>query len=118
MRPTLKFATAALLGLVATSAIAESVGVVKRSHGEVIIERSGAQIAATPGTEILRGDRLSTGADGHATIAMYTTAPVSVGPNTDVPVARYAGEQQPVPKKRIPAILEGLASFLAINRQR
>jgi hypothetical protein len=118
MRPKLKLAAATLLGLVATSAIAESVGVVKRSHGEVTIERSGAQIAATPGTEILRGDRLATGADGHATIAMYTTAPVSVGPNTDIPVARYAGEQQPVPKKRIPAILEGIASFLAINRQR
>ena len=110
--------TIALLGISAGSVFAQSIGVVKRSSGQVALERGDVQLPASAGTEVLRGDRLVTGPDGYATIHMRITGHVTVGPQTEVPLDRYAGDPQPVAKKRLPAVIEGLASFLAVNRQR
>ena len=108
----------AVAALVATSALAqETIGVVKRSKGQVAIEREGMQIAPKPGTEVLRGDRLVTGPDGHASVSMRRAAAISVGPHTEVALDRYAAEDTTA-SRPAPRILQSLASFFAVNRQR
>ena len=107
---------AGLLALLATPALAEEyIGLVKRTSGEVRIERDGTQWAASRGTDLKRGDRLVTGPDGHAQIAMRAAASLSVGPDSDVDLDRFA----PLPAQRsVPSLLQRLTSFLALNRQR
>jgi hypothetical protein len=113
---TVTLATA--LTFFATSAFADAIGVVKRAKGHVTIERSGVQVQAQPGVELQRGDRIITGQDGYATVSMRRTAPLTVGPRNDVALDRYAADAAPVVKRPAPAILQSLASFLAVNRQR
>jgi hypothetical protein len=119
VKDTLKFVLAAVFGLLAASSLAQEViGVVKSSKGDVVIERAGVQVTPTRGTEVHRGDRLITGSGSHATVAMRRAAPVSIGPDNNVALDRFAAGEIPVVKRPAPAILQGLASFLAVNRQR
>lgn len=119
MKLKLRNAFAAALALTATCALAqEPIGVVKRSQGHVVIERAGVPIAPQHGTEVHRGDRLVTGADGSATISMRRAASISVGPHTAVALDRFAAEDKPIAERPAPRILQSLASFFAVNRQR
>jgi hypothetical protein len=58
-----------------------------------------------------------TGHDGHVNIKLHTAGSLSVGPDTAVLPERYVPDQKQV-QRPAPAILQGLASFLAVNRQR
>lgn len=108
-----------MLAFAATAAVAqETIGVIKRSHGHVVIQRGTLEMTAKPGTEIERGDRLITGDGGYASISMRRAASLSVGENSAVPLDRYAAEAAPVVRRPPPGILQSLASFLAVNRQR
>jgi len=113
-----KLIVATLLLLLATSALAqERLGVVKRVQGNVVIDRAGMQMEPKPGTAVLRGDRLITGPDGHVNIKLHTAGSLSIGHDTAVLPERYVPDQKAV-QRPAPAILQGLASFLAVNRQR
>ena len=110
---------ATLLALLSTSAFADEViGVVKRAQGPVMIERAGVKANVTRGAEIQRGDRVITGSDGYVSIAMRRTGPVTIGPESEVALDRFAADEQPIVKRAPPAILQSLASFFAVNRQR
>lgn len=110
---------ATLFAMIGGSAFAdEPIGVVKRAKGDVRIERSGEHIQAQHGTLVYRGDRLVTGNAGSASVTMRRTPQLSVGPNTDVAMDRYAADELPAVKRQPPAILAGLASYLAVNRHR
>jgi hypothetical protein len=105
-------------GLLSASAMGEdTIGVVKRSQGHALVERQGTPIMLQAGTHLLRGDRVVTGPDGYINIHMLRAAPLSVGPNASVALNRYAA-QPTVVSKPAPPLLQGLASFLGINRQR
>lgn len=95
----------------------DSIGVVKRSTGQVLIERGEALLKAAAGGEIFKGDRVVTGKDGHISIVMRRGAWLTVGPVADVAVDRYAPDTQTV-QRPVPPILQSIASFLGINRQR
>lgn len=104
--------------LLTASAMAEdTIGVVKRSKGHALVERGGMPLTLQAGTHLLRGDRVVTGADGHVNIHMLRAAPLTVGPNASVALNRYAA-QPTVVSRPAPPLLQGLASFLGINRQR
>jgi hypothetical protein len=112
-------AAATVLAVAATTSLAdEAIGVIKRSYGVVVLERGTDQIVPRAGTEILRGDRLITGENGYASISMRRAASVSVGANSAVPLDRYAADAEPIVRKPAPGILQSLASFFAVNRQR
>jgi hypothetical protein len=49
---------------------------------------------------------------------MRRTAPLTLGPGNDMPVDRYAADEMPAVTKAPPPILQGLASYFAVNRQR
>jgi hypothetical protein len=119
VRLILNVAVATALGLLTASSMAnEVIGSIKSSKGHVVIERAGSQFTAVRGSEVFKGDRVITGADGVATIAMRRAAPVNIGPENDVPIDRFAAGDIPTVKRPAPAILQSLASFLAVNRQR
>ena len=119
MKSKVMIAAAAMLALTATAAVAdETIGVIKRTHGHVVLERGTVEITARRGTEIQPGDRLITGEDGYASINMKRTGSVTVGANSAVPLDRYAADAAPVVPRPPPSILQSLASFLAVNRQR
>jgi hypothetical protein len=116
---TLKVALAALLVLTATCVAAQDViGVVKRSKGDVAIERAGVRMQAAKGVELYRGDHLITSKDGYAYVEMRGATPVAVGPETDVALDRFAGNPNRVANRSAPRLLQSLASYFALNRQR
>lgn len=118
MKSMLKLATAAALACAAGTAIAEDpIGVVRRAAGSVQIQRADAVVPTTKGTQLRKGDRIVTGKDGYIDITMRGRA-LSVGPYTDVPLDRFAPDDMlAVPAAR-PAVLQGLASLLGMNRHR
>jgi hypothetical protein len=114
----LKLTVIAASLLITAPAIAEdTIGVVKRSKGHALVERGGVPLAIAPGTQLLRGDRVVTGADGHINIHMLRAAPLIVGPHASIALNRYAAAPVIV-SRPAPPLLQGLASFLGINRQR
>ena len=118
MSAKLKVTLATVLALLAMPAVAqETIGVVKRSTGQVAIERDRVHISAPQGTELLKGDRIITGPDGYANISMRRAVQLNVGPDADILLDRFAAEG-PFASKPAPAILKSLASFFAVNRQR
>jgi hypothetical protein len=114
LKTHLTIALAAVLALLATFAVAaeEPIGVVKRSTGQVTIERSGTQLPAVQGVEVQRGDRVLTGPDGYASINLRGTAPVSIGPDADVDVGRFVRDQRPMVNRFMDPLIAGVASLM------
>ena len=110
---------AGVLAAVGTAAWAdEPVGVIKRAQGDVRIERAGEHLPAGKGTLVQRGDRVITGPTASATVTMRRAAPITLGPGNDVALDRFAADERPMVTNPAPPILQGLASFFAVNRQR
>jgi hypothetical protein len=119
MKAVHKLVLTSLLALSGASAYAgETIGVVTRAKGDVRIERDGEHIPARRGTVIEYGDRLITGPTAHASVNMQRGGPISIGPGTDASLDRFAADERPTVKRAPPAILQGLASYFAVNRQR
>jgi hypothetical protein len=119
VKANVKVVIAALAAMMGGSVLAaEPIGVLKRSNGDVRIERNGEHLKGARGALLYQGDRVITGANSHASITMRRTAPLTLGPGNDIPVDRYAADDVAVVKKAPPAILQGLASYFAVNRQR
>ena len=117
MKPSLRIAAATVLLLWGAAALAQdAIGVVKRTRGPAVIERAGEQLPAARGTPLQHGDRIVTGAKAYVDITMRGAA-LSVGPQADVSLDRFAPEQ-PQSAQSVPPILQGLASLLSINRAR
>lgn len=123
-----KFNAVVVAGLTVLAAPAlaqEAIGVVKRAAGEVRIERDGTQFAPARGLEVKRGDHVTTGQDGYILVALHGTASsVGIGPDADVSLDRFAPaaassqSQAQASQRPWTGLLERLASFFAINRQR
>ena len=106
------------LALLSTSVYAGAViGVKKRVDGEVTIKRGEDRLTAGPGTLVERGDPIITTRTGYASIVMRRAVQVTVGPNNDVVLDRFAPQERPAVQGPAPPLLQGLASFLALNRQ-
>ena len=107
-----------LLALWATSALPqEAIGVVKRAHGHAVIDRSGTKLPAVRGTQVRKGDRIITGTKANVDVTMRGGA-LSVGPNTNVAVGRFAPEEPQSAQTEMPSMLKGLVSWLSVNRSR
>ena len=107
-----------LLVLWAPSALSQdAIGVIKRAHGQAVIERSGTKLPAVRGTQVRKGDRIVTGAKGNVDVIMRGRA-LSVGPNANVAVGRFAPEETQSAQTEMPSMLKGLVSWLSVNRSR
>ena len=81
---------AVLLSVLAGTVLAQDVGQVKVTKGEVHVERDGARIPATVGMPILQADRLVTGADGTVGVTFADNSLLSVGPNSALAVDKFS----------------------------
>ena len=81
---------AALLSAFAAVALANDIGQVKVTKGEVHVERDGARIQAAVGMPIRQADRLVTGADGTVGVTFADNSLLSVGPNSALAVDRFS----------------------------
>jgi len=80
LKPNLFFI---LLATVVTSAwAAGEAGTIKTIKGVVTIERSGQQLSATVGINVLAADRIATGADSAVGITLRDNTVLSAGPNS------------------------------------
>ena len=95
----------------------EAIGVIKRGHGQAVIDRSGTKLPAVRGTQIRKGDRIITGAKGSVDVTMRGGA-LSVGPQANVAVDRFAPEDTQSAQSPMPSMLKGLVSWLSVNRSR
>jgi hypothetical protein len=119
MKPIKNIVVAVALGLFAASVAAQgTIGVVKRSKGEVVVERGDLRVRVVKGTELLRGDRLVTSQDGYAYVQMRGATPIAIGPDTQVTLDRFASDENRVAHRSAPRLLQGIASYLAVNRHR
>ena len=75
--------------LLAGSAFAADVGLIKVSNGNVEIQRAGAKVKAEVGTPVQVSDVLRTGADGSAGITFSDNSLVSIGPSTVFEINKY-----------------------------
>ena len=102
----------------AALAAQESLGAVKRAKGDVVVQRAGERIKAEKGTTLYHGDRLITGKGAYAYVEIPGAAPLAVGPETDVSLDRFSGDGKQIARHSAPLLVQGLASYLAVNRQR
>lgn len=95
----------------------DAIGVVKRAHGQAVIDRSGTKLPAVRGTQVRKGDRIITGAKANVDVTMRGGA-LSVGPNANVALGRFAPEEPQSAQSEMPSMLKGLVSWLSVNRSR
>jgi hypothetical protein len=96
----------------------DAIGSLKRVKGDVVVQRADQRIKAENGTTLYHGDRLITGKNAYAYVEIAGTAPLAVGSETEVSLDRFASGGKPVARLSAPRLVQGLASFLALNRQR
>jgi hypothetical protein len=119
VKSTLYIGLALGLALATANVAAEdTIGLVKRSNGEVIVERGGVTIKAEKGTRLQHGDRLTTGKGAYAYVEMRGATPLAIGPETTVAVDRYVTDDKRVAHRSAPRLLQSLASYFTLNRQR
>jgi len=85
------------LALAAPPAAAQSdgpVGEAAQVEGTVHVHRDAGTDVLEPGTELFALDRVVTEADGRALLAMDDGSNITVGPNTEVSMAQYAGADE------------------------
>ncbi|HSH08206.1 MAG TPA: FecR domain-containing protein [Burkholderiales bacterium] len=78
------------LSLFAGLAIAADAGHIKTAKGSAFVERDGQRIAATAGMAILESDTLVTGEDGSMGVTMADNCLLSIGPNSELAIEKYA----------------------------
>ncbi len=72
------------------TAAGNDAGVITVSTGTASIQRSGESSAVQPGTRVLEGDRVVTGADGYVGIAMRDDTHLTLGPGSSIVLDQYA----------------------------
>lgn len=84
------FVLACICLLSAGAVLAQNVaGVVKKSEGNVSIQRGGKTIAASVGTQVMAGDVLRTADRSSTGVMMKDETRLSLGPNSQVVVDKY-----------------------------
>ena len=69
---------------------ATAAGIVKRSQGEVSIERAGQRLPAAPGVAVMSGDTVRTGPAGAAGITLRDDTLMTLGPDSELVISNFA----------------------------
>jgi hypothetical protein len=76
--------------VVSYPAIAEDIAQIKVAKGSVFIERAGKRMPAKVGTRVQPIDTIITGADGSVGISFVDNSLLSMGPNSELAIDRFA----------------------------
>lgn len=69
--------------------LADGIGMIKVSSGDVMIERSGHQEAGKVGSVVYQSDKIVTGKDGTAGITFIDNSMLSLGPNSSLGLEQF-----------------------------
>lgn len=81
--------SACLCGLAIAQPATGAAGMLKRSQGEVTIERAGQRQPAAPGAVLLVGDTLRTGPGGSAGITLRDDTLMTLGPDAELLLSQF-----------------------------
>jgi hypothetical protein len=89
------------------------IGLVKTASGEVFILREGRRMTALPGSGLVVGDVLSTGATGALGVILRDNTVLSLGPSTETRIEQFAFD--PAEKKlgMVLRVTRGLIEYLS-----
>jgi hypothetical protein len=89
------------------------IGLVKTASGEVFILREGRRMTALPGSGLVVGDVLSTGATGALGVILRDDTTLSLGPSTETRIEQFAFD--PAEKKlgMVLRVTRGLIEYLS-----
>lgn len=79
----------ALLSTLIIAPAAAQIARVKQSVGIAAIERGSARLPATPGLQLVAGDRLVTGKNGRISLTFVDNTRFAIGPNSHVAVSQF-----------------------------
>ena len=78
-----------LIALLAAAPAAAEIARIKQSSGIASVERGTQRLKASPGLQLLAGDRLVTGKDGRMSLTFVDNTRFAVGPNSNVSVSEF-----------------------------
>ena len=78
-----------LTALLGSTPVAAEIARIKQSSGAASVQRGTQQLKASPGLQLLAGDRLVTGKDGRMSLTFVDNTRFAVGPNSQVSVSEF-----------------------------
>ena len=89
------------------------VGIVKTARGDAFILRNGQRMAALPGSGLVLGDVLSTGAAGALGVILRDDTVLSLGPSTETRIEQFAFEPAEQKLGMVLRVTRGLISYIS-----
>ena len=89
------------------------IGLVKTAYGEVFILRDGRRMVALPGSGLVLGDVLSTGATGALGVILRDDTVLSLGPSTETRIEQFAFEPAEQKLGMVLRVSRGLISYIS-----
>jgi hypothetical protein len=90
-----------------------SIGLVKTAHGDAFILRDGRRMAAQPGSGLVLGDVLSTGATGAMGVMLRDDTVLSLGPSTETRLEQFAFESADQKPGMVLRVTRGLIGYIS-----
>jgi len=78
-----------LIALLAAAPATAEIARIKQSSGTASVERSTQRLKASPGLQLLPGDKLVTGKDGRMSVTFVDNTRFAIGPNSQVSVSEF-----------------------------
>jgi hypothetical protein len=95
------------------SASDESAGSLRKTKGDVLIERSGKLIKAEDGTPVYPKDTVRTGADGSVGIIFKDNTRIGLGPNSSLDMKKFVFKPAQGQFSMVNKLTKGNASFVS-----
>jgi hypothetical protein len=92
---------------------ARSIGLVKTAHGDAYILRNGQRLAAQPGSGLVLGDVLSTGATGAMGVILRDDTLLSLGPSTETGLEQFTYESADQKSGMVLRVTRGLIGYIS-----
>jgi len=89
------------------------IGLVKTASGEVFILRECRRTAALPGSGLVLGDVLSTGATGALGVVLRDNTVLSLGPSTETRIEQFAFEPAEHKLGMVLRVTRGLIAYIS-----
>lgn len=105
--------------LLATAAVVRGddgqrpIGLVKTATGEAHILRAGQRLAALPGSQLVRGDLLSTGTAGTMGVILRDDTILSLGPATETRIEQFTFEPAGQKLAMVVRVARGVIEYLS-----
>lgn len=100
-------------GTVAAALETRPIGVVKTASGEASIVREGKRLAAIPGSSLLLGDQLDTGANGTVGVILRDDTVLSLGPSSKTRLEQFAFDPEEGRLGLVLRVTHGLIEYLS-----